>query len=87
MDEKTIPYLCSKYQFKHYFHSQRFGILLLGYHMFSYIFNQSFAHVFDSCMNDWKIESMPIVQAIFIISLTKNNENNNNIVNEYQNRY
>ena len=29
---------------------------------------------------------MPIVQAIFIISLTKNNANNKNIVNEYQNR-
>ena len=69
------------------FQNQRIGILLLGYHMFSYIFNQSFAHVFDSCMNDWRIESMPIVQAIFIISLTKNNVNNNNIVNEYQNRY
>ena len=54
--------------------------------MFSYIFNQSFAHVFDSCMNDWKIESIPIVQAIFIISLTNNNSNNNNIVNEHQNR-
>ena len=72
---------------KHYFHIQRMGILLLGYHMFSYIFNQSFAHVFDSCMNDWMIGSMPIVQAIFIISLTKNNANNNNIVNEHQNRW
>ena len=29
---------------------------------------------------------MPIVQAIFIISLTNNNANNKNIVNEYQNR-
>ena len=29
---------------------------------------------------------MPIVQAIFIISLTNNNANNNNIVNEHQNR-
>ena len=86
MDEKTIPYLCSKYQFKHYFHSQRYGILLLGYHMFSYIFNQSFALDFDSCKNDRRIGSMPIVQAFFIISLTNNNANNNNIVNEHQNR-
>ena len=54
--------------------------------MFKYSFNQSFAHVFDSCKNDWKIESMPIVQAIFIISLTNNNSNNNIIVNEHQNR-
>ena len=38
-------------------------------------------------MNDWRIGSMPIVQAIFIISLTKNNANNKNIVNEYQNRW
>ena len=30
---------------------------------------------------------MPIVQAIFIISLTNNNANNNNTVNEYQNRW
>ena len=29
---------------------------------------------------------MPIVQAIFITSPTNNNENNNNIVNDYQNR-
>ena len=77
---------CSKKQFKHYFQNQRIGILLLGYHMFKYSFNQSFAHVFDSCMNDWRIESIPIVQAIFIISLTKINANNNNIVNEHQNR-
>ena len=55
--------------------------------MFKYSFNQSFAHVFDSCMNDWRIESIPIVQAIFIISLTKINANNNNIVNEHQNRW
>lgn len=54
--------------------------------MFKYSFNQSFAHVFDSCKNDWKIESMPIVKAIFIISLTNNNSNNNIIVNEHQNR-
>ena len=84
---KTILYLCSKYQFKYYFQNQRIGILLLGYHMFSYIFNQSFALDFDSCKNDRRIGSMPIVQAIFIISLTKNNANNNNIVNEYQNRW
>ena len=84
---KTILYLCSKYQFKYYFQNQRICILLLGYHMFSYIFNQSFTHVFDSCMNDWRIGSMPIVQAIFIISLTNNNANNNIIVNEYQNRW
>ena len=38
-------------------------------------------------MNDWRIGSMPIVQAIFIISLTKNNANNNIIVNEHQNRW
>ena len=82
---KTILYLCSKYQFKYYFQNQRIGILLLGSHMFSYIFNQSFTHIFDSCMNDWRIESIPIVQAILIISLTNNNANNNNIVNEYQN--
>ena len=54
--------------------------------MFSYIFNQSFAHIFDKCMNDWRIETMPIVQAIFIISLTKNNAHNNKSVKEYQNR-
>ena len=72
---------------KHYFHNQRIGILLLGHHMFKYSFNQSFAHVFDSCKNDWKIESMPIVKAIFIISLTNNNSNNNIIVNEHQNRW
>ena len=54
--------------------------------MFSYIFNQIFVHVFDSCMNDWRIGSMPIVQANFIISLTKNDANNNIIVNEHQNR-
>ena len=54
--------------------------------MFSYIFNQSFALDFDSCKNDRRIGSMPIVQAIFIISLTKNNANNNIIVNEHQNR-
>ena len=30
---------------------------------------------------------MPIVQAIFIISLTNNNANNNIIVNEHQNRW
>ena len=54
--------------------------------MFSYIFNQSFAHDFDSCKNDWRIESMPIVQAIFIISLTNNNAHNNTIVNEHHNR-
>ena len=54
--------------------------------MFSYIFNQSFAHDFDSCKNDRRIGSMPIVQAIFIISLTNNNANNKNIVNEHQNR-
>ena len=86
MDEITILYLCSKLQLKHYIHNQRIGILLLGYHMFKYSFNQSFTHVFDSCMNDWRIESIPIVQAIFIISLTKINANNNNIVNEHQNR-
>ena len=72
---------------KHYFHNQRIGILLLGYHMFLYIFNQSFAHDFDSCKNDRRIGSMPIVQAIFIIILTNNNANNNNIVNEHQNRW
>ena len=55
--------------------------------MFKYSFNQSFAHDFDSCKNDRRIGSMPIVQAIFIISLTNNNANNNNIVNEYQNRW
>ena len=71
MDEKTIPYLCSKYQFKHYFHNQRIGILLLGYHMFSYIFNQSFVHVFDSYKNYWRIESMPIVQAILYYQSNK----------------
>ena len=54
--------------------------------MFSYIFNQSFAHVFDSCKNDCRIESMPIVHAIFIISLTNNKVHSNNIVNDYQNR-
>ena len=54
--------------------------------MFIYSFIQSFTDVFDSYMNDWRIESMPIVQALFIISLTKNNVNNNNIVSEYQNR-
>ena len=54
--------------------------------MFKYSFNQSFAHVFDSCKNDWKIGSMPIVQAFFIIILTNNNANNNIIVNEHQNR-
>ena len=78
---------CSKKQFKHYFHNQRIGILLLGYHMFSYILNQS---IICSCfwlMNGWRIGSMPIVQAIFIISLTNNNANNKNIVNEYQNRW
>ena len=53
--------------------------------MFKYSFIQSFTDVFDSYMNDWRIESMPIVQAIFIISRTKNNANNNNIVNEYHN--
>ena len=72
---------------KHYFQYQRIGILLLGYYMFKYSFNQSFTDVFDSCMNEWRIESMPIVQALFIISLTKNNVNNNNIVSEYQNRW
>ena len=36
-------------------------------------FNQSFAHFFKQCMNDRRIGSMPIVQAIFIISLTNNN--------------
>ena len=37
-------------------------------------------------IHEWlEIGSMPIVQAIFIISLTKNNVNNNNIVNEYHN--
>ena len=77
---------CSKKQLKHYFHNQRIGILLLGYHMFKYSFNQSFALDFDSCKNDRRIGSMPIVQAIFIISLTNNNANNNNIVNEHQNR-
>ena len=82
---KTILYLCSKYQFKYYFQNQRIGILLLGYHMFSYTFNQSFTHIFDSCMNDWRIGSMPIVKAILIISLTNNNANNNNIVNEHHN--
>ena len=54
--------------------------------IFFHSFIQSFAHVFDKCMNDWRIESIPIVQAIFIISLTNNNANNNNIVNEHQNR-
>ena len=49
-------------------------------------FNQSFAHFFKQCMNDRRIGSMPIVQAIFIISLTNNNANNNIIVNEHQNR-
>ena len=78
---------CSKKQFKHYFQYQRIGILLLGYHMFKYSFNQSFALDFDSCKNDRRIGSMPIVQAIFIISLTNNNANNNNIVNEHQNRW
>ena len=55
--------------------------------MFKYSFNQSFALDFDSCKNDRRIGSMPIVQAIFIISLTNNNANNNNIVNEHQNRW
>ena len=77
---------CSKKQLKHYIHNQRIGILLLKYFMFKHSFNQSFAHVLDKCMNDWRIGSMPIVQAIFIISLTNNNANNNNIVNEHQNR-
>ena len=54
--------------------------------MFKYSFIQSFTHDFDACKNDWRIESMPIVHAIFIISLTNNNANNNNIVNEHQNR-
>ena len=38
-------------------------------------------------MNEWRIESMSIVQANFIIILTNNNANNNNIVNEYQYRW
>ena len=70
------------------FQYQRIGILMLGYHMFNYSFFQS---IICSCfwlMHEWLEDWIDAYCAsYFIISLTKNNANNNNIVNEYQNRW
>ena len=49
-------------------------------------FNQSFAHFFKQCMNDRRIGSMPIVQAIFYYQSNKQQCTSIMIVNEHQNR-